>query len=174
MNVANRIRPYSLVLLSCFWGWGCTSARVAQTTGGDAPVARISEVAVAVRPGALDADTEADYRANAMSGTIRTALVTELRRTGKFASGGGTMDFSVTDFRLRSGAAVFWVGGMSGMDRLAGVVIVRQGGKILKSFEVSAQGRDTGYSGILLGRMSAGSRADAFSRMIAAQIASQL
>ena len=129
---------------------------------------------VALKPGALDADTETDYRTNSISGSIRTALLDELRRKGKVAAQGATVEFTVTDFRLRSGSAVFWVGVMAGGDRLAGTVTVKNGATILKTFEASAKGNESAWSGMALGRVSAGSRADVFCRMIAEDIANQL
>jgi hypothetical protein len=158
----------------CILAVGCSSARVFQTSGTSAAVGAVSDVQVTLRPGALDADAASDYRSNSISGTIRTALLSELSRKGKTASQGVTVEFAVTDFRLRSGAAVFWVGVMAGGDRLAGTVTVRRGATVLKSFEASAKGLESAWSGMALGRISAGSRADVFCRMIAKNIADQL
>lgn len=165
---------YSLAVLVCFIAVGCSSARVFQTSGTAASVGAVSDVLVALKPGALDADTETDYRANSMSGSIRTALLAELRGKGKTAPQGATVEFAVTDFRLRSGSAVFWAGVMAGGDRLAGIVTVRNGTTVLKTFEVSTKGNESAWSGMALGRVSAGSRADVFCRMIAREIANQL
>ena len=153
---------------------GCSSARVFQTSGTAASVGAVSDVRVTLKPGALDSDTETDYRANSISGSIRTALLAELRRRGKTAAQGATVEFTVTDFRLRSGSAVFWVGVMAGGDRLAGTVTVKNGATVLKTFEASAKGNESAWSGMALGRVSAGSRADLFCRMIAHDIANQL
>jgi hypothetical protein len=163
-----------LSTLVCVVAVGCSSARVYQTSGTAASVGAVSDVQVALMPGALDADAETDYRANSMSGAIRSALLEELRRRGKIATEGATVEFTVTDFRLRSGSAVFWVGGMAGSDRLAGTVTVKNGATILKTFDVSAKGNESAWSGMALGRVSAGSRADVFCHLIARDIADQL
>lgn len=153
---------------------GCLSAGVSQTLGTFATFGPVSDVQVTFRPGALDADAASDYRSNSISWTFRAVLLSELSRKGKTASQGATVEFAVTDFRLCSGAAVFWVGVMTGGDRLAGTVTVRRGATVLKSFEASAKGLESAWSGMALGRISAGSRADVFCRMIAKNIAGQL
>ena len=174
MKSKPSITRYFLSLAVCIFAVGCSSARVFQTSGTAASVGSVSDVHVALKPGALDADTETDYRANSISGSIRTALLAELSRKGKTAAKGATLEFTVTDFRLRSGSAVFWVGVMAGGDRLAGTVTVKNGATILKTFEASAKGNESAWSGMALGRISAGSRADLFCRMIARDIAKQL
>ncbi len=165
---------YSLTALVCFVAVGCSSARVFQTSGTDGSVGAVSDVQVSLKPGTLDASAESDYRANSISGSIRSALLAELRRKGKTAAQGATVEFTVTDFRLRSGSAVFWSGIIAGGDRLAGTVTVKNGATVLKTFEASAKGSESAWSGMALGRVSAGSRADLFCRMIARDIANQL
>ncbi len=157
-----------------FTGLACSSARVFQTGGAATYSGVISEVTVAVKPGSLDAGAHTDYRSNSVSGALRTALLEELRRKGKTGQQGATLEFTVTDFRLRSGSAVFWVGVMAGTDRLAGTVTVRQGSTVVKTFEASAKGNESAWSGMALGRVGAGSRVDVFCRMIARDIAEQL
>ncbi len=163
-----------LPTLACIVAVGCSSARVYQTSGTTASVGAVSDVQVALKPGALDAGAATDYRANSMSGAIRSALLAELRHKEKIAAEGATVEITVTDFRLRSGSAVFWVGVMAGDDRFAGTVTVKNGATILKTFDASAKGNESAWSGMALGRVSAGSRADVFCRMIARDIANQL
>lgn len=169
-----KISRNLLILAVSAIALGCSSARVFQTSGTAASVGAISDVQVALKPGALDADTETDYRTNSISGSIRTALLTELRTRGKIAARGATVEFTVTDFRLRSGSAVFWIGVMAGGDRLAGTVTVKNGATVLKTFEASAKGNESAWSGMATGRVTSGSRADLFCRMIARDIADQL
>lgn len=172
----NMTRKFSTIILlaACSIAVGCSSARVFQTSGNDVTVGAISDVQVMLKPGALDADAETDYRSNSISGSIRSALRAELSRRGKIADHGAVVEFTVTDFRLRSGSAVFWIGVMAGPDRLAGTVSVKSGNVVLKTFEASAKGNESLWSGIATGRVSAGSRADVFCRMIARDIANQL
>jgi hypothetical protein len=106
-----------------------------------------------------------------MSGAIRSALLTELAGQGKTAPTGVTVEFAVTDFRLRSGTEVFWLGVMVGSDYLAGTVTVKDGTKVLKTFEASAKSSDSAWSSMATGRVSGDSRANLFCRMIARQIA---
>jgi len=75
---------------------------------------------------------------------------------------------------LYRSSAVFWVGVKAGGDRLAGTVIVKKGATVVKAFEASAKGNESAWSGMALGRVSAGSRADVFCRMVARDIAQQL
>ncbi len=153
---------------------GCSSARLFQTSGTFATVGPVSDVQVTLRPGVLDADVACDYLSNSFAGTIRAVLSCELSPKGKTDSQGPTMEFAVTDFRLRFGAAVFWVGGMAGRVRLVGTVTVRRGATVLKSFEASAKGLESAWSGMALDRISAGSRADVFCRKFAKNFAGQL
>ncbi len=173
----NTVRLFLASLLSflvCIFAAGCSSSRVYQTSGSDVPVGTVSEVLVTVRPGSLDAGSESWYRANSMSGTIRSALMEELRDKGKIAATGVTVEFLVTDFRLRSGSQVFWLGVMAGSDHLAGTVTVKNGTTVLKTFDASAKGNESLWSGLVTARITTGSRANVFSEKIARKIADQL
>lgn len=169
-----KINILGLILSISLQMAGCSSSRVFQTSGRAESVGAVSDVLVVLKPGVLDPDTETDYRTNSMSGAIRSALLAEIRTRGKIASEGAVVEFTVSDFRLRSGSAVFWVGVMAGGDRLAGSVALKRGTSIVKTFDVSAKGNESAWSGMALGRISAGSRADVFCRMIAKNIADQL
>jgi hypothetical protein len=153
---------------------GCSSSRVFQTSGSTAPVGSISDVRVGLQPGKLNAEVEASYNANSMSGAIRQALLDELRSKGKFSESGAIIEFSVTDFRLRSGVDTFWFGVMAGSDYLAGTVTVKNGETVLKTFDASAKGSESAWSGMATGRVKASSRADLFCRLIARKIVAQL
>ena len=63
---------------------------------------------------------------------------------------------------------------MAGGDRLAGTVTVTKGSTVLKTFDASAKGNESVWSGMALGRVSAGSRADVFCHLISQDIATQL
>ena len=163
-----------LALASCMLGFGCSSARVFQTSGSMGSVGTVSDVHVSIHPGSLDVDTESYYRTNSISGLLRTAVLAELRRKGKVDTNGAKIEISVTDFRLRSGSAVFWVGVMAGSDHIASVIVVKKGNISLKTFEASASGNESLWSALATGRLSTGSRANLFCQMIARNIASQL
>lgn len=165
-----KITIPALLLAACLLHIGCSSARVFQTSGPAAPVETIADISVTLQPGRLSRGAEAFYDANSMSGAIRSALLKELRRKGKFDSKGAIIEFSVTDFRLRSGFEVLMIGNMAGGDYLAGTVTVKQGGTVLKTFQASAKGSQTWVTG----RISANSRADLFCRLIARKIVEQL
>ena len=150
---------------------GCTSSRVFQTSGVSTSVSPIADVQVLLDPGFTPTPA---YHSVSMSGTIRHALITELRREGKMDTTGATLEFTVTGFRLRSGSTVFWVGVMAGGDHVSGRVTVRRGDAVLKTFDVSAKGIDSAWSGMFRWRLSAGRRADRFARMIAEEIVKQL
>jgi hypothetical protein len=152
---------------------GCTSARVMQTSGSNDPIA-IRDVTVVVRPDAISKDQESAFRSYAMSGAIRSALLDEIKRRGKLATSGPTLEFSVTGFRVRSGSTLFLVGVMAGSDHLSGVVTVTDEAGVVKTFEAGARGNDSAYSGLFMWRLSATRRADLFSRMIAKRVVDQL
>ena len=158
-------------LVCCSLAIGCTSSRVFQTAGTATPTPLVSDVEVT-----LDANFSPSpaYRSISMSGTIRHALIKELRRKKRLGPGGTTLEFVVTDFRLRTGSAVFWTGIMAGGDHVAGIVTLREGGTQAKTFDVSAKGIDSMYSGIFMLRLTSGSRADHFAKMLAAEIVDQL
>lgn len=139
-----------------------------------APVTKIADVRVSVRPDTLTGEGETAYRANSMSGAIRAALVKELRKGDKLADSGAVIEFCVTDFQLRTGTEVFWIGAIAGSDYLAGTVAIKNGETVIKTFEASAKGSESAWSGMVLGRVSANSRADLFCRMIAKRIVQQL
>ena len=80
----------------------------------------------------------------------------------------------MTDFRLRSGSAVFWVGVAAGGDHISGTATLRDGDTVLKTFDASAKGIDSAWSAMALWRVSAGRRADHFAKLIARKIVKQL
>ena len=62
-------------------------------------------------------------------------LQAQMLRHGQFDPGGDlTLKVSATDFRLRSGAAAFWVGGMAGSDFYNVEVQVLRGDELVHSF----------------------------------------
>ena len=85
MNPLFSLVRHFLPVLVCVVAVGCSSARVYQTSGTSACIGAVSDVQVVLKPGALDADAETDYRANSMSGSIRSALLAELHSKGKIA-----------------------------------------------------------------------------------------
>jgi hypothetical protein len=157
----------------CLLSVGCSSSRVFQTSGSSERVLAISDVEV-VQSSVLSGEAESSYRQNSMSGAIREALLNELRRKGKLDPSGATIKFAATDFRLRSGVAVAWIGVMAGDDYLSGTIIVKRGDAVLKSFEASAKSSDSAWSATATGHLSSNSRADLFCRMIAKKIVTQL
>jgi hypothetical protein len=163
-----------LILLTPVWLVSCSSSRVLQTSGSAAPTGLIAEVKVELKPEGMKQEDQEAYRANSMSGAIRAALLDELRRQKKLADDGATIDISVTDFHLRTGTEVFWIGVMAGSDYLAATVTVKRGDAVLKTFEASAKGSESAWSGLVLGRVSSNSRADLFCRMISKRVMSQL
>ncbi|MEI6126712.1 MAG: hypothetical protein WCQ99_09200 [Pseudomonadota bacterium] len=150
---------------------GCISARVFQTSGTTDTVAPVSDVKVIV---ALDPASEAWYRTNSTSGALRAALIDELRHAGKFAPSETILEFTVTDFYLRSFAQIFWLGYMAGSDSLVGNVTVKKGSTIVKTFDASAKGSDSAWSAMVLFRLSAGGRDDSLCRLIAKKTARDL
>lgn len=116
----------------------------------------------------------ASYRSVSMSGTIRHALMMELKRKKKLDPTAAVLEFTVTDCRLRTGSQVFWWGVAAGGDHVAGTVTIRLGDQILKTFDASAKGIDSAWSGMALWRLSAGRRADRFARMIARDVVDQI
>lgn len=163
-----------LALLVAMITTGCSSARVFQTSGGLAPLEGVVEVVVVVDEDSLPQKNLSYYRSNSMSGAIRSALVKELRKRDKLGEGGITLEFEVTDFRLRTGSQVFWFGVMAGSDYLAGTVTVSDETGVLKTFDASAKGLESLWSGLALFRLTAGRRADVFCKMIAKKVVKQL
>jgi len=153
---------------------GCSSARVFQTSGGLAPLDGVADVVVVVDEDSLPKKNLSYYRSNSMSGAIRSALVKELRKREKIGERGLTLEFEVTDFRLRTGSQVFWLGVMAGSDYLAGTVTVSDQSGVLKTFDASAKGLESLWSGLALFRITAGRRADVFCKMIAKKVVKQL
>jgi len=160
-----------LVYLLCA---GCSSSRVFQTSGSATHIGAIRDVQVALANTQANSAVEAAYNYNSMSGAIRQALIDALSKKGQIADSGDLMEITVTDFRLRSGVAVFWIGVMAGDDYLAAKVTVRRGGVILKSFDASAKSSDSAWSAMATGRVTSNSRADLFCRMIAKRIVKEL
>jgi hypothetical protein len=150
---------------------GCSYARVIQSAGPVESIGAVRDVQVMMD---LDSDREDAFRAYAMSGAIRRALLKELKQHGKLASDGPVLEFTATGFRLRSTSTVLWVGVMAGSDYLTGTAAVKQDGNVLKSFEASARGTESLWSGLALWRLPATRRADLFCRLIARKIADQL
>ncbi len=153
---------------------GCMSSRVFQTSGTPQPAGIISDVQVIVPKGTFDQATEVWYQENTMSGAIRSALIEELKDYKKLGPSELTIEFTVTGFYLRSFAQIFWFGVMAGSDSLVGNIAVKKGDTVLKTFDVSAKGSDSAWSGTVLLRLSAGGRADTLCSMIAEKIAREL
>jgi hypothetical protein len=153
---------------------GCATSRVVETVGSGSSNISISDVTVTTDKAQFDPDTVAWYRQNAMSGTIRAALLKELRTAGRLSASPYQLQFAVTDFRLRSNAQVLWVGVMAGKDYLTGTVSILQGGKVVRQFEVTATGSDSAWSALALGRTGNDTRADMLANMIAKQLVAQL
>ena len=168
------LRSQVAFLLVVVLAAGCSSARVFQTSGPITPLEGVAEVLVVVDEDSLPNKNLSYYRSNSMSGAIRSALVKELKKRGKLNNRDVTLEFKVTDFRLRTGSQVFWFGVMAGSDYLAGTVTVSDETGVLKTFDASAKGLESLWSGLALFRLTAGRRADVFCKMIAKKVVKQL
>jgi hypothetical protein len=161
----------ALVVLA---GSSCTSVRVLQTSGSDDPIVGIKDVAVLVAADAMPRDQEVTFRTYAMAGAVRSALLNELKDHGKLTPDGATLEFSPTGFRLRSGTTLVLVGVMAGSDHLSGTIAIKDGDRVVRTFDAGVNGSDSFYSGLFTWRISASRRADRFCRLIARDVVGQL
>lgn len=163
-----------LAVICAFVTSSCSSVKVAQTSGGSERIKSISVVTTSVDANSMASDQASWYRACRGPQIVQSAITDKLRRNGKISSDGPTVEFEATDFKMRSGGAVFWVGVMAGSDYLNGRVIVRSGGRVVRTFEVRASGLESAWSGMALGRLSERSRIEVFARQIADELMKQL
>ena len=97
----------------------------------------VKKILVAIDESKLDAeriDVAKKYKlGERLKGDIKAAL----QGDGHFDASQGNMalKISVTNFRLRSGASAFWLGVMSGADKIAIDVSVEKKNKVVKTFQ---------------------------------------
>ncbi len=163
-----------LAVICTFVTSSCSSVKVAQTSGASERLPSISRVTTSVDTSSMPSEQASWYRACQGPQIVQSVITDKLRRNGKISSEGPTVEFQATDFKMRSGGAVFWVGVMAGSDYLNGRVIVRSGGRVVRTFEVRASGLESAWSGMALGRLSERSRIEVFARQIADELMKQL
>jgi hypothetical protein len=163
-----------LAVICVFVTSSCSSVKVAQTSGDSERLPSISRITTSVDANSMTSDQASWYRVCQGPQIVQSVITDKLRRNGKISSDGPSVEFEATDFKIRSGGAVFWVGVMAGSDYLNGRVTVRSGGRVLRTFEVKASGLESAWSGMALGRLSERSRIEVFAQQIADELMKQL
>ena len=144
------------------------SAQEPEAAGIGQPGVDVGSITVTLAP-SLEADAKTVF--DEVNGTIRLKAAVEgiLTKVGRLKPGSPrAMEVEVTDFRLRSGATVFWVGIMAGVDILDVTVTVRDGSQIVRQFSTGV-----GSSGIA-GGLSSSSRFQPMADVVADRVAEQL
>ncbi len=161
-------------ILCVFVASSCSSVKIAQTSGASERLTSISRVTTSVNANFMTPDQASWYRSCQGPQIVQSVITDKLQRNGKISFDGPSVEFEATDFKMRSGGAVFWVGVMAGSDYLNGRVTVRSGGRVLRTFKVRASGLESAWSGMALGRLSERSRIEVFARQIADELMKQL
>jgi hypothetical protein len=115
------MRRLTILLLAL--SLGCATAphraAVAPSTG-----AHVASVVVVFDP-SVAAEKVAVFEENGGDTSLQSRLTSALTRAGRLDAGSpNTLEFRVTDFRLRSTAAVIWLGSMAGGDHIQGTVVI--------------------------------------------------
>jgi hypothetical protein len=96
----------------------------------------IGRVEVRIDPSLDEAARSAAIDKLAAPDKISTAVSDLLRTRGRLdTSAATTLQITITNFRLRSGASAFWLGAMAGPDRLAVDVRVEKNGASLTQYQ---------------------------------------
>jgi hypothetical protein len=120
--------PPLLLLFAATLALGCASPPGGGELrfAGTAESGTFAQVEVDATP--LAEERRTAFLAHGGAARLGTAVLRELAEAGKGAPG-TFVKVQVTDFRLRSSSAAFWVGAMAGADTLAcSVEVVKEGG----------------------------------------------
>ena len=138
------------IVLVCGILAGCSSKTAAPSTQSAAGPSGVDVGSVVV---VLGDSISADARkiVDEVNGVARlkTAIDGELGKAGRLKTGSTrVLEIKVSEFRLRSGATVFWAGIMSGVDTLQVHAVVREGSRTVREFDTgdSTSGAFAGLS----------------------------
>ncbi|MCK6557213.1 hypothetical protein L6Q96_21945 [Candidatus Binatia bacterium] len=147
---------------------GCSARESEHVAPTGQPVASVGKVVVTVAPSlAADNKTIID-EVNGLP-RLRAAIEGELSKKGKLDENSPrVLNVEITDFRLRSGALVFWLGIMAGVDTLDVGVQVRDGEQVVRSYTTGV-----GSSGIA-GGLTSSSRFQPMADVVAERVVEQL
>ena len=167
------MRNYITLFFFLLFAVGCTSSSVYQSGGGAGTVQGISAINVEMSE-KMHPESREWYRQNAVSGALYQTIQKELQKNGKWGTGSQTLHVSVTDFRVRSGSQVFWVGVMAGSDYVAAEVEARQGDTTVKKFAAGAKSLHSATSGLLTGKLTSRRRVETLCKSVAKNLVEQL
>ncbi|MFN2377274.1 MAG: DUF4410 domain-containing protein [Candidatus Binatia bacterium] len=98
----------------------------------------VSAVVVTVNP-RLPSDKQTRFENAEGPSRLERSLEAKLSQTGRLRRDSpNVLEVDVTSYRMRSGAAVFWVGAMAGADALGVTVTIRDGSGIVRTFPTGA------------------------------------
>jgi hypothetical protein len=127
--------------------FACSSKTAPAPAPSGAPVAHVDAVVVTVGA-AIGADERRILDEVNGAPRLRTAIEGELGKAGKLETGGGrVLEVEITDFRLRSGATVFFAGIMAGVDTLYVRAVVRQDGRVIREL-TTGDSTSGGFAGL--------------------------
>jgi hypothetical protein len=130
----------ALLLTTALLG-GCSSKATAPPAASGVRVGDVGSIVVTYASSISAADRKLLDEVNG-GPRLKTAIESELAKAAKLRSGSPrVLEVELTEFRLRSGATVFWTGILSGVDTLQIQVKVRDGGRVVRQF---ATGDSTG------------------------------
>lgn len=148
----------------------CSSHQPATVEGplANAPTQRISVVAVKLA-GEVAADARDSFTEMDGSARLRAATERKIASIGKLdPSSHRVLELEVDKYRVRSGATVFWLGIMAGVDYMDVVARVYDGETLVKEFATGA-----GTSGAFAG-LTSSSRFDLLVQAVAERVAEKL
>lgn len=110
-----------------------------EATKTQAPIRYVVSKVIANIDSSIAQDRLARARKYNLVSRIENKVSEDLQKTGNYDTNKGrvALYITVTSFRLRSGAAAFWLGVMDGADILAVDVKVEQGNKTLQTFNTN-------------------------------------
>jgi hypothetical protein len=153
-------------LLAILFLAGCTTADVQQTGGG---IGSAKVATIQIEDSGLDADAKEEFLKRDISGKLQAALKAKLWRAGKLDEKGASLVVTVTEMRVRSTAAVVWVGIMAGRDGVTATAKLVQGNKTLREFTAEAHKFGGAFAGA-----SATGRVERMCEELAEELARQL
>jgi len=137
----STVASFSIGLVAAFTFAACSASAPPSEKASDLGGPRIdavSAVVITVNP-AIPADKQARFATAEGPSRLQRSLEAKLSQTGRLRPDSpNVLEVDVTSYRMRSGAAVFWVGAMAGADALGVTVTVRDGDSVVRTFPTGA------------------------------------